>query len=150
MSDDEIWALQRGGHDYRKLYAAYKSATEHKGQPTLIIAKTIKGWTLGSHFEGRNATHQMKKLTLEDLKKFRDTLYLDIPDSKLDEKYPPYYHPGKDDAVIQYMHERRKQLGGYLPERRITNKPLILPGQDAYDLRKSLQANKQLQQLWHL
>jgi pyruvate dehydrogenase E1 component len=89
MSDDEIWALQRGGHDYRKLYAAYKSATEHKGQPTLIIAKTINGWTLGSHFEGRNATHQMKKLTVEDLKKFRDTLHLDIPDSKLDEKYPP-------------------------------------------------------------
>ena len=61
MTDDEIWALQRGGHDYRKLYAAYKAASEHKGQPTLIIAKTIKGWTLGSHFEGRNATHQMKK-----------------------------------------------------------------------------------------
>jgi pyruvate dehydrogenase E1 component len=136
MSDDEIWALQRGGHDYRKLYAAYKSATEHKGQPTLIIAKTIKGWTLGSHFEGRNATHQMKKLTVEDLKKFRDTLKLDIPDSKLDEKYPPYYHPGKDDSVIQYMHERRKQLGGYLPERRISNKPLTLPGKEAYDFAK--------------
>ncbi len=138
MSDDEIWALQRGGHDYRKLYAAYKQATEHKGQPTLIIAKTIKGWTLGSHFEGRNATHQMKKLTLEDLKKFRDTLYLEIPDSKLDEKNPPYYHPGQKDPVIEYMHERRKQLGGYLPERRTLNKPLALPTDEAYaDAKKS-------------
>ena len=68
MTDDEIWGLKRGGHDYRKLYAAYKAATEHTGQPTVILAKTIKGWTLGSHFEGRNATHQMKKLTLDDLK----------------------------------------------------------------------------------
>ncbi|GAB3861072.1 hypothetical protein GCM10029963_64990 [Micromonospora andamanensis] len=85
LTDDEIWNLKRGGHDYRKLYAAYKAATEHTGQPTVILAKTIKGWTLGSHFEGRNATHQMKKLTLEDLKTFRDRLYLDIPDSALEE-----------------------------------------------------------------
>ena len=73
-SDEEIWALQRGGHDYRKMYAAYQSAIEHKGQPTVVLAKTIKGWTLGSHFEGRNSTHQMKKLTLDDLKGFRDRL----------------------------------------------------------------------------
>jgi pyruvate dehydrogenase E1 component len=144
MSDDEIWALQRGGHDYRKLYAAYKAASEHKGQPTLILAKTIKGWTLGSHFEGRNATHQMKKLTVEDLKKFRDTLYLDIPDSKIDEKYPPYYNPGKDDEVIQYMHERRKQLGGYLPERRTRNKPLVLPGDAVYDVVKKSSGKQQV------
>jgi pyruvate dehydrogenase E1 component len=144
MSDDEIWALQRGGHDYRKLYAAYKAASEHKGQPTLILAKTIKGWTLGSHFEGRNATHQMKKLTVEDLKKFRDTLYLDIPDAKIDEKYPPYYNPGKDDEVIQYMHERRKQLGGYLPERRTINKPLVLPGDAVYDVVKKSSGKQQV------
>jgi pyruvate dehydrogenase E1 component len=81
LTDDEIWNLKRGGHDYRKLYAAYKAATEHTGQPTVILAKTIKGWTLGSSFEARNATHQMKKLTLTDLKAFRDRLYLDIPDS---------------------------------------------------------------------
>ena len=85
LTDDEIWSLKRGGHDYRKLYAAYKAATEHTGQPTVILAKTIKGWTLGSHFEGRNATHQMKKLTLDDLKGFRDRLYLDIPDSALED-----------------------------------------------------------------
>ena len=72
LSDDDIWNLKRGGHDYRKLYAAYRAATEHKGQPTVILAKTIKGYTLGKHFQGRNATHQMKKLALDDLKAFRD------------------------------------------------------------------------------
>ena len=85
-SDDDIWNLKRGGHDYQKLYAAYRSAMNHTGQPTVILAKTIKGWTLGSHFEGRNATHQMKKLKLEDLKSLRDRLYLEIDDEKLDEK----------------------------------------------------------------
>ena len=93
LSDEQIWGLKRGGHDYRKLYAAYRAATEHTGQPTVILAKTIKGWTLGSHFEGRNSTHQMKKLTLEDLKGFRDRLHLDIPDSALDATLPPYYRP---------------------------------------------------------
>ena len=95
-SDDDIWNLKRGGHDYQKLYAAYQSAMNHKGRPTVILAKTIKGWTLGSHFEGRNATHQMKKLKMEDLQALRDRLYLEIPDEKLDEKLPPYFHPGKE------------------------------------------------------
>ncbi len=132
MTDEEIWNLKRGGHDYRKLYAAYKAATEHQGQPTVILAKTIKGWTLGSHFEGRNATHQMKKLTVEDLKGFRDRLYLDIPDSALDKYLPPYYHPGKDSDEYEYMMERRKTLGGFLPDRRSKGKTLILPGPEAY------------------
>ncbi|HEY2671876.1 MAG TPA: pyruvate dehydrogenase (acetyl-transferring), homodimeric type [Rugosimonospora sp.] len=133
-SDDEIWNLKRGGHDYRKLYAAYKAATEHTGQPTVILAKTVKGWTLGSHFEGRNATHQMKKLTLEDLKGFRDRLYLDIPDSALEENpyLPPYFHPGEKSDEIQYLHERRTALGGYLPTRRTTTTPLNLPAKTAY------------------
>ncbi len=134
LSDDEIWNLKRGGHDYRKLYAAYKAATEHTGQPTVILAKTIKGWTLGSHFEARNATHQMKKLTLEDLKTFRDRLYLDIPDSALEENpyLPPYYHPGEKSEEIQYLHERRQQLGGYLPTRRTTAKSLAIPGSERF------------------
>jgi pyruvate dehydrogenase E1 component len=89
LSDPEIWGLKRGGHDYRKLYAAYQAATEHRGRPTVILAKTIKGWTLGSHFEGRNSTHQMKKLTGEDLRGLRDRLFLDIPDSALDDTLPP-------------------------------------------------------------
>jgi pyruvate dehydrogenase E1 component len=139
MTDDEIWNLKRGGHDYRKLYAAYKAATEHTGQPTVILAKTIKGWTLGAHFEGRNATHQMKKLTLSDIKTFRDRLYLDIPDSALDENpyLPPYYHPGEKSEEIAYMKERRAALGGSIPARNTTTIPLALPGPDAYaDLKR--------------
>ncbi|MGC4748488.1 pyruvate dehydrogenase (acetyl-transferring), homodimeric type [Micromonospora sp. DT201] len=134
LSDDEIWNLKRGGHDYRKLYAAYKAATEHTGQPTVILAKTIKGWTLGSHFEGRNATHQMKKLTLEDLKTFRDRLYLDIPDSALEDNpyLPPYYHPGEKSEEMAYLKERREQLGGYLPSRRTSTKRLAIPGPERF------------------
>ncbi|WUM17849.1 pyruvate dehydrogenase (acetyl-transferring), homodimeric type [Micromonospora sp. NBC_00330] len=134
LSDDEIWNLKRGGHDYRKLYAAYKAATEHTGQPTVILAKTIKGWTLGSHFEGRNATHQMKKLTLEDLKTFRDRLYLDIPDSALEDNpyLPPYFHPGEKSEELAYLKERREQLGGYLPSRRTSTKRLAIPGPERF------------------
>jgi pyruvate dehydrogenase E1 component len=139
MNDDEIWGLKRGGHDYRKLYAAYKAATDHTGQPTVILAKTIKGWTLGSSFEGRNATHQMKKLTLNDLKAFRDRLYLEIPDSALesDPYQPPYYHPGEKSDEMAYMMERRKALGGFLPERRTTTVPLQIPGSATFgDLKR--------------
>ncbi len=129
LSDDEIWNLKRGGHDYRKLYAAYKAAHEHTGQPTVILAKTIKGWTLGSHFEARNATHQMKKLTLQDVKDFRDRLYLEIPDSAIgDNPYAvPYYRPDESSAEMDYMRERRRQLGGPVPQRRTTHVPLQLP-----------------------
>ncbi len=126
-SDDDIWNLKRGGHDYQKLYAAYRSAMNHTGQPTVILAKTIKGWTLGSHFEGRNATHQMKKLKLEDLKSLRDRLYLEIDDEKLDEKLPPYFHPGKESPEFQYMMEKRAELGGSVPRRRSKSKPLPQP-----------------------
>jgi pyruvate dehydrogenase E1 component len=134
MTDDEIWALQRGGHDYRKLYAAYRSAVEHKGQPTVILAKTIKGWTLGSHFEGRNSTHQMKKLTLDDLKEFRDRLNIPISDDDMDAKLPPYYHPGEDSDVARYLHQRRQALGGYVPDRRVTAAPLTLPDASVYEV----------------
>src|SRR4029077_2994514 len=108
-SDEDIWwKLKRGGHDYRKVYAAYKAATEHTGQPTVILAKTIKGYTLGSHFEARNAPHQRKKLTRDDLKGFRARLYLEIPDKDLETNpyLPPYYHPGEKSDEIQYMLER--------------------------------------------
>src|SRR4051794_18630347 len=134
MTDDQIWNLKRGGHDYRKLYAAYKAATEHTGQPTVILAKTIKGWTLGSHFEARNATHQMKKLTLDDLKQFRDRLYLDIPDKQLEENpyLPPYFHPGEKSDEMQYMLERRRELGGSIPSRRTRAKSLAIPESKAF------------------
>lgn len=126
MTDAQIWELKRGGHDYRKVYAAYAAAMAHKGQPTVILAHTIKGYLLGSHFEGRNATHQMKKLTLDDLKAFRDNNRIPITDTQLDSDpyLPPYYHPGPDDEVIEYMMDRRKALGGSLPVRRTKSKVL--------------------------
>ncbi|GAA1583767.1 pyruvate dehydrogenase (acetyl-transferring), homodimeric type [Kribbella hippodromi] len=132
LSDEDLRRLPRGGHDYRKVYAAFKSATEHVGQPTVILAQTIKGWTIEA-LEGRNATHQMKKLTSDDLKAFRDRLYLPIEDKDLEDAYnPPYFHPGTDSPEYQYMMERRKQLGGSLPQRRVTPKTLKLPGDDVY------------------
>jgi pyruvate dehydrogenase E1 component len=138
LSDDDIWRLKRGGHDYRKVYAAFKAASEHKGQPTVILAKTVKGYGLGPGFEGRNATHQMKKLTLENLKTFRDDMRIPITDSALeaDVYQPPYYHPGDNDEALAYMHERRRDLGGYLPERRSKYTQVALPGEDVYKTAK--------------
>src|SRR4051812_1945056 len=139
MTDDEVWNLKRGGHDYRKLYAAYQAAVNHTGQPTVILAKTIKGWTLGSHFEARNATHQMKKLTMDDLKGFRDRLYLEISDKQLEENpsLPPYYHPGEKSDEMQYMLERRRELGGAIPSRRTKHKSLAIPESSAFSGVKS-------------
>ena len=134
-SDEDIWwKLKRGGHDYRKVYAAYKSATEHTGQPTVILAKTIKGYGLGTTFAGRNATHQMKKFTLDDLKNLRDSLQIPISDEQLeaDPYNAPYYHPGPDDDVIKYALERRAKLGGGVPERRVKHAPVHLPDDSAY------------------
>ncbi|GAA2918362.1 pyruvate dehydrogenase E1 component [Microbacterium keratanolyticum] len=137
-TDEQIWGLRRGGHDYRKVYAAFKAAVEHKGQPTVILAKTVKGYGLGPSFEGRNATHQMKKMTLENLKTFRDAMHIPITDAQLEENpyLPPYYNPGAQDETIQYMLERRKSLGGFLPERRSTHVGLTLPDDAAYALPK--------------
>jgi pyruvate dehydrogenase E1 component len=137
MTDDQIVKLPRGGHDYRKVYAAFDAATRHAGQPTVILAKTIKGWTIDA-LEGKNATHQMKKLTPADLKKFRDRLYLPISDNDLERSYDetgaaPFFHPGKDAPEIEYMMERRKALGGSLPKRVVRAQPLKLPGNEMYD-----------------
>jgi pyruvate dehydrogenase E1 component len=131
LTDDDLRRLSRGGHDYRKVYAAFEAARAHVGQPTVILAHTIKGWTLES-FEGRNATHQMKKLTKADLKAFRDRLYLPISDEALDADLPPYYHPGEKSDEIQYMKERRAALGGALPKRINRSKPLTMPPAEAF------------------
>lgn len=138
MTDEQVWGLKRGGHDYRKIYAAYAQALAHKGQPTVILAKTIKGYGLGKAFEGRNATHQMKKLTLENLKSFRDDLRIPITDAQLeaDPYQPPYYRPASDTPEIEYMHERRRALGGYLPERRSKYVSFALPEDKAYAISK--------------
>jgi pyruvate dehydrogenase E1 component len=132
-SDDQIWNLKRGGHDYQKLFAAYTAATTHNGRPTVILAKTIKGWTLGSHFEARNSTHQMKKMSMEDITTFRDRLQIPIPDEKLDAKLPPYYRPAEDSPEYQYLLERRKALGGSIPRRRAISKPLPQPADSVYE-----------------
>lgn len=136
MSDDQIRKLPRGGHDYRKVYAAFDAATRHVGQPTVILAKTIKGWTIDA-LEGKNATHQMKKLTKDDLKRFRDRLYLPISDRDLELAYEqtgaaPFFHPGEKAPEIQYMMERRQALGGAAPRRVVRAKPLKLPGDKVY------------------
>ncbi|MGA2826629.1 MAG: pyruvate dehydrogenase (acetyl-transferring), homodimeric type [Streptosporangiaceae bacterium] len=133
LSDDDLRNLSRGGHDYRKVYAAFKSAREHVGQPTVILTHTIKGWTLGPDFEARNATHQMKKLTHAELKEFRDRLYLPISDAALEADLPPYYHPGQDSDEIQYMKERRAALNGYLPKRVVRARPLPPVPDKVYD-----------------
>jgi pyruvate dehydrogenase E1 component len=125
LPDDDLAKLRRGGHDYRKVYAAYGSAVEHTGAPTVILAKTVKGWTLGPGIEGRNVTHQAKKLTADELKVFRDRLELPIPDDEL--KDAPYYHPGADAPEIKYMLERRRQLGGSVPRRVVVSKTLPAP-----------------------
>jgi len=146
MSDDQIWSLKRGGHDYNKIYAAYQAATSHKGQPTVIIAKTIKGYGLGKSFEGRNATHQMKKLKLDDLKQFRDEMRVPISDAQLeaDPYMPPYYVPDSSSTELQYMHARRKQLGGYLPERRSKYVDFKLPEDSAYDVPRKGSGNQEV------
>ncbi|MGB4706612.1 MAG: pyruvate dehydrogenase (acetyl-transferring), homodimeric type [Aquiluna sp.] len=146
MSDDQIWGLKRGGHDYNKIYAAYNAAVNHKGQPTVIITKTVKGYGLGKSFEGRNATHQMKKLTLDNLKGFRDEMRVPITDAQLeaDPYQPPYYHPGPDAPEIQYMHDRRRELGGYLPERSSKYIDFKLPEEKAYDAPRKGSGNQEI------
>jgi pyruvate dehydrogenase E1 component len=132
-SDEKIWGLKRGGHDYRKLFAAYKAASERNGKPTVILAKTIKGWTLGSHFEARNSTHQMKKMTHEDLIQFRDTLQIPLPESAIDAKVPSYFHPGVESPEYKYMMERRQELGGSVPTRRKVSRALPQPVDSTYE-----------------
>ena len=121
LSDDDLAKLRRGGHDYRKVYAAYKAATEYTGAPTVILAHTVKGWTLGPGVEARNITHQAKKLSEAELRIFRDRLELPIPDAKL--KDAPYYHPGPDSDEVRYLAERRRALGGTLPRRIVRAQP---------------------------
>jgi pyruvate dehydrogenase E1 component len=125
LSDDELARLRRGGHDYRKVYAAYRAATEHIGAPTVVLAKTTKGWALGPGVEARNITHQAKKLSEAELRIFRDRLELPIPDAALHDA--PYYHPGPGSAEIQYMLERRLVLGGFVPRRVVRAEPLPAP-----------------------
>jgi pyruvate dehydrogenase E1 component len=136
MTDDEIWQLRRGGHDFRKVYAAYKVATDiQNGKPTVILAKTIKGWTLGPDVEGRNATHQIKELTNKQLLGLRATLHLEeeIPEDALaGDKEPPYYRPGPGTPEYEYLMGRREELGGFLPQRVVKNETLPMPAAEVF------------------
>ncbi len=122
LSDDELRTLPRGGHDYQKVFAAYKAATEHVGQPTVILAKTVKGWTLGEGFEARNSTHQIKKMTKTQIEDLRDRLHLhdEIPAAEIEDGLPPYFRPDEDSPEYEYMMGRRKALDGPLPHRHIS------------------------------
>lgn len=137
LSDDELRTLPRGGHDYRKLYAAYRAAAQNMGtgRPTAILCKTIKGWTLGPDIEGRNATHQIKKMTAAQLRTLRDRLHLhdEIPDSAFDGDLPPYSKPSEGSIEYQYLMERRRSLGGSIPRRVVQiRRPLDLPDDSTY------------------
>jgi pyruvate dehydrogenase E1 component len=131
LSDDDIWRLNRGGHDPHKVYAAYHEAVNTQGMPTVILAKTVKGYGMGASGESLNPTHQQKKLDNEAVRAFRDRFRIPIPDDKVDQV--PYYHPGKDSPEIKYMLERRAALGGFLPQRRRKSQSFEAPALSVFE-----------------
>ncbi|HSO42440.1 MAG TPA: pyruvate dehydrogenase (acetyl-transferring), homodimeric type, partial [Rhodospirillales bacterium] len=130
MSDDDIWRLERGGHDAQKVYAAFAAAVRHKGRPTVILAKTVKGYGMGEAGEGQNITHQQKKMGTDAIRAFRDRFKIPVPDDKVAEA--PYYRPAEDSPELKYLRERREALGGYFPARRMEAAPLPVPELDAF------------------
>ncbi|MFI9588470.1 pyruvate dehydrogenase (acetyl-transferring), homodimeric type [Streptomyces sp. NPDC052236] len=140
----ELFFTSRGGHEARKVYAAYKAAVEHKGAPTVILAQTVKGYTLGRGFESKNANHQMKKLSTDEFKSMRDLLGLPIPDSAFADGLVPYGHPGADSPEVRYLQERRAALGGPAPARRVRAMPLPQPEERAF---KALQKGSGKQEM---
>ncbi|HKY69358.1 MAG TPA: pyruvate dehydrogenase (acetyl-transferring), homodimeric type [Gammaproteobacteria bacterium] len=133
LSDDDIWHLNRGGHDPKKIFAAYSQAVKHKGQPVVILAKTVKGYGLGAAGEALNIAHNVKKMKIQDIKAFRDRFNLPIPDRKIEEV--PFYKPPENSPEIVYLKERRHQLGGQLPKRRHKTSlgSLAVPGLEAFE-----------------
>jgi len=131
MSDDEIWRLKRGGHDPLKVYAAYDAATKHKGGPTVVLAKTVKGFGMGSAGEGQNTAHQQKKMDLEEIRTFRDRFNIPVTDDQLGDVVP-YYKPEPHSAEFEYLMERRESLGGFLPRRRAKSKSLPVPSLETF------------------
>jgi pyruvate dehydrogenase E1 component len=131
LSDEQIQRLKRGGHDPEKVYAAYKAAVEHRGSPTVILAKTIKGYGLGEAGEGRNITHQQKKLNEEELREFRTRFGIPIADEDVAEA--PFYKPPDDSPEMRYLHARRQELGGYVPSRRAECEPLKAPSEEVFE-----------------
>ncbi len=132
MTDDDIWRLERGGHDPRKVYAAYAAAMKYTGQPTVILAKTVKGYGMGEAGEGQNTTHSQKKMGVEHMRLFRDRFSIPVSNEQIEEI--PFIKPDEDGELMRYMHERRQTLGGYLPQRREIAASLEVPPLDAFDL----------------
>jgi pyruvate dehydrogenase E1 component len=132
MSDEDIWRLNRGGHDPHKVYAAYAAAVKHTGQPTVILAKTVKGYGMGEAGEGQNITHQQKKMGESSLKHFRDRFNIPIPDDRIAEA--PFFKPAEDSPEMRYLRERREALGGYLPARTESAAPIEVPDLSSLDL----------------
>ncbi len=131
MTDEDIWRLNRGGHDPHKVYAAFHAAANHAGQPTVILAKTVKGYGMGRAGEAKNPTHQLKKLDDESIRQFRDRFNIPIPDGQLHDL--PFYRPPEDTPEMQYMLERRRALGGFLPQRRTrSSESFTIPGLDMF------------------
>jgi pyruvate dehydrogenase E1 component len=131
MSDEDIWRLNRGGHDPHKLYAAYDLAMKPRERPVVILAKTVKGYGMGGAGEAQNITHQQKKMDAESIRQFRDRFNVPVPDDQIESI--PYYHPGPDSPEVKYMLERRKQLGGFLPQRRTEYEKLPAPDLSAFE-----------------
>lgn len=131
MSDEDIWRLNRGGHDPHKVYAAYAAAVKHRGQPTVILAKTVKGYGMGEAGEGQNITHQQKKMGDDSLKRFRDRFSIPIPEEEI--ANAPFYRPPDDSPEVRYYQERRAALGGFFPTRRSVAEPLEIPPLSAFD-----------------
>jgi pyruvate dehydrogenase E1 component len=131
MTDDDIWRLNRGGHDPHKVFATFHAAVNHRGQPTVVLAKTVKGYGMGRLGEAKNPTHQLKKLDTQAIREFRDRFRIPVPDDKLDDL--PFFKPADDAPEMRYMHERRKALGGYLPQRRrLADEKLEVPALDTF------------------
>ena len=131
MSDEDIWRLNRGGHDPHKVFAAFDAAKKHQGQPTVILAKTIKGYGMGAVGQAKNPTHQQKKLDTDAIREFRDRFNIPVPDDKLEEV--PYFKPSENSPEMKYLHERRQKLGGYLPKRRVkADEQLKVPTLEAF------------------
>jgi pyruvate dehydrogenase E1 component len=131
MSNDDIWRLNRGGHDPHKIYAAYHEAIKPRERPIVILAKTVKGYGMGGAGEAQNITHQQKKMDVDSIRQFRDRFNVPISDEEIENI--PYYHPGVDSPEVQYLLERRKQLGGFLPQRRSDFQALEIPGLEAFE-----------------
>ncbi|MFA5059669.1 MAG: pyruvate dehydrogenase (acetyl-transferring), homodimeric type [Candidatus Omnitrophota bacterium] len=131
LSDEQIRRMKRGGHDPEKVYAAFKAAIDHRGSPTVIIAKTIKGYGLGESGEGKNITHQQKKMNEDELREFRARFGIPISDDEVAQA--PFYKPAEDSAEMKYLHECRQKLGGYLPSRRAKSTPIQTPPEETFE-----------------